>query len=228
MKGMNDIMHQLERLRNPANVEGMKRFGVIPANGKAFGLSTPELRNIAKSYKKDTDLALNLWAEGYHETLLLATLIADPKQFASDRADAWTHDFGSWDICDAACFNLFRYLPFADDKVFLYAPSEKEYVRRTAFSLIAGMCFSAKKAPDNQFLAYLPLVEQYADDDRNFVKKSVNWALRQIGKKNKNLYEPALLLARKLAAANNKTVRWIGKDAVRELENPKIIARIKR
>ena len=211
------IIAHFETLRDTKNVAGMERYGII-TQGKAFGIPASELNKLGKVYKNNQPLAEALWNTGYHEARRLATLISDTKQFSSELMDKWVSEVYSWDICDSACFHTFRYLPFANEKIFQYAPSESEFVRRTAFSLIAGLCISAKKAPDEQFLNYLPLIEQYSHDSRNFVRKAVNWALRQIGKKNENLLHPALELAEKLATSSDKTTAWIGKDAARELK----------
>jgi 3-methyladenine DNA glycosylase AlkD len=216
-----EILEQMEALRDTKNIAGMERYGII-TKGKAFGIPAPELKKMQKIYRKNQPLAEELWKTGYHEAMRLATLISEPKKFPPELMDKWVSGFYSWDICDSAVFHTFRYLPFAGEKILQYAHCEEEFVRRTAFSLIAGLAVGDKKAPDEQFLNYLPLIEQYATDSRNFVKKAVNWALRQIGKRNKNLHQPALDLAEKLAAYTDKTAVWVGKDAVRELMKEKI------
>ncbi|MDL2254688.1 DNA alkylation repair protein [Bacteroidales bacterium OttesenSCG-928-J16] len=223
---VNEIVALLEPLRDSKNVAGMERFGIV-TDGKAFGVATPELQKIAKMYRNDHDLAVALWETGYHELRKMAPMTADKNRFTPQLMDQWTREFASWDICDGACSYLFRYLPFANEKVFEYAVSEEEFVRRTAFSLIAEMAVVDKKGANEKYLAYLPLIEKYATDPRNFVKKAVNWALRQIGKKNKTLYASALEMAERLAASEDKTAQWIGKDALRELRDEKIIGRIK-
>jgi len=215
-KEIQNIIARMEALRDTKNVAGMERYGIV-TQGKAFGIPASELNKMKKLYKNNQPLAEALWETGYHEARRLATLITDKKQFSPELMDRWVSELYSWDICDSACFHTFRYLPFADEKIFQYAASESEFVRRTAFSLIAGLAVNAKKAPDEQFLNYLPLIERYSHDSRNFVRKAVNWALRQIGKKNANLLFPALALAGKLSASADKTAAWIGKDAVREL-----------
>ena len=225
MKELNDILAQIKSLANPANVEGMKRFGVKV--GECYGVSMPQLRAMAKPYKNSTPLAKALWKKGWHETKILATLVANHKDFDEAAMNEWTQEFDSWDICDQACFNLFRYLPFALRKIGEYAADEREFVRRTAFSLIAGLAIGNKTLDDKTFLPHLKLVEKHAADERNFVRKAVNWALRQIGKRNMALREKALALSEKLAASDDKTARWIGKDALRELQSEKIAARIK-
>ena len=223
---VNEIIFQLEELRDTKNISGMEHYGIV-TKGNAFGVPATDLNRIAKKYKYNQKLAEALWETGFHEAKKLAALIADKKEFSPELMDKWTSEFYSWDICDNACSHIFRDLPFAYDKVFEYAASDEEYIRRTAFSLIAALTVSGKKSPDEKFLPYLPLIEHYAGDDRNFVKKAVNWALRQIGKKSKGLYPHALALAEKLASSENKSAAWIGKDAVKELKSEKIKARIK-
>jgi 3-methyladenine DNA glycosylase AlkD len=140
--------------------------------------------------------------------------------------DSWAAEFNSWDLCDQACMKLFARTPFVAEKVARWAKDKREFVRRAAFATIAGYTVAAKKAPDDEFLPFLALIEAHANDPRNFVKKAVNWALRQIGKRNKALHAPALALAKKLSASHDKTARWIGRDAVRELSDPKQLARV--
>ncbi len=227
MTALDEVLTQFESLRNSKNIAGMARFGIKVTEQDAFGISVVNLRKIAKPYKKNQALAEALWQTGWHEARVMASMVADPAVFSGELTDQWTRDFDSWDTCDQCCMNLFRHLPFAYDKIREYAPSDEEFIRRTAFSLIAGLAIGDKKQPDNTFEAFLPLIERYSTDDRNFVRKAVNWALRGIGKRSKMLYPKALELSEKLAAADNKTARWIGKDAYRELINPKIIMRIK-
>ncbi len=221
-----NILSEFALLRNSKNIEGMKRFGIVA--DKAFGIPTPTLRNMAKKYKGDHELAIALWNSGYHEARRLAALVADPKQTTSELMDAWVQEFYSWDICDSACFDLFRKLPLAYSKIEIYADDEREFVKRTAFSLMAGLAINDKKTPDTQFEPYFNLIIQASTDERNFVKKAVNWALRQIGKRSLHLHKQALDIAKQLAQSDNKTARWIGMDAARELSSEKIIQRIKK
>jgi len=176
------------------------------------------LRDLAKPHRHDHALAFALWAQPIHEAQLLAVLTADPQQFTPDLMDAWITDFDTWDICDQACLNVFRRTPYAFDKVTAWADREPEFERRAAFALVATLGVHAKKEPDATFLALLPLIDQAADDHRNFVKKAVNWALRQIGKRrSETLLSAALDLAEDLSTRESKSARWIGKDALREL-----------
>ena len=205
----------------------MARFGIRVTEKNAFGISVVQLRKIAKSYHKNQPLAEALWKTGWHEARIIASMVADKDKFTPKLMDKWVQDLDSWDTCDQCCVNIFRELSYAYDKIYEYAPSEEEFVRRTAFSLIATLAVGDKTQSDNVFIDLLKLIEQYASDERNFVRKAVNWALRGIGKRNRGLYPKALKLAEKLSQSENKTARWVGKDACRELANPKIIARIK-
>ena len=228
MKEVEEILETFEQMRNTKNIAGMARFGIRVSERDAFGISVVHLRKIAKSYKKNQPLAEALWKTGWHEAQLIASMIADKSKFTPKLMDKWVKDFDSWDTCDQCCVNIFRELPYAYDKIYEYAPSEKEFVRRTAFSLIAVLAVGDKIQSDKTFIDLLKLIEQYATDERNFVRKAVNWALRGIGKRNLNLHPKALKLAEQLSQSADKTARWVGKDAYRELSNPKIIERIKQ
>ena len=161
-----------------------------------------------------------------HEARILAALVDDPKLVTRKQMDAWAAEFNSWDLCDQACMKLFAKTPHAAEMIAKWARDEREFVRRAAFATIAGYAVSAKDAADEEFLPFLALIETHATDSRNFVKKAVNWALRQIGKRSMALHRPALALAKKLAASDDKTARWIGKDAVKELTDPKTLERL--
>ncbi|MDR0295390.1 MAG: DNA alkylation repair protein [Prevotellaceae bacterium] len=227
MKEIDDILSKFEQMRNNKNIVGMARFGIRVTEKDAFGVSVVLLRKMAKAYKKNQPLAEALWKTGWHEAQLIASMIADKHKFTPKLMDKWVKDFDSWDTCDQCCVNIFRELPYAYDKIYEYAPSEEEFVRRTAFSLIATLAVGDKIQIDKIFIDLLKLIEQYATDERNFVRKAVNWALRGIGKRNLNLHLKALKLAERLSQSADKTARWIGKDAYRELTNSKIIGRIK-
>ncbi|MGL5913020.1 MAG: DNA alkylation repair protein [Bacteroidales bacterium] len=225
MQELNTILAQLKALENPVNVLGMRRFGIAATN--AFGVTMPQVRAIAKQYKNNTLLAKELWRTNIHEARILAPIIASKGDFDEQTMDEWTYDFNSWDTCDQACGNLFRYLPFVHKKITEYAKSDLEFVRRTAFALLAGIAVKSKQLKDEDFAPYFSLIEEYATDERNYVCKAVNWALRQMGKRSKVLRYQAVELATILANDADKTARWIGKDALRELQNPMVIERIK-
>lgn len=219
------VLAELKALGSEENRAGMARFGINIE--KAYGVSMASSRPLARKYKRQHDLAAELWASGIHEARILAALIDDPKLVTPKQMDTWAADFDSWDLCDQACMKLFATTPYVAEKVAKWAKDKREFVRRAAFATIAGYAVGAKQAPDSELLPFLTIIETYATDERNFVKKAVNWALRQIGKRSKALHAPALKLATKLAASDDKAARWIGKDAVKELTDPVQIARIK-
>lgn len=220
------VLAELKSLGSEEGHAGMARFGINTEN--AFGVSMAAARPLARKYRRQHDLAAGLWATGIHEARILAALIDDPKLVTRRQMDAWAADFNSWDLCDQACMKLFAKTPYVAEKAAKWAKDKREFVRRAAFATIAGYAVSAKKAADEEFLPFLRLIEENASDPRNFVKKAVNWALRQIGKRSPKLHGPALALAQRLAASNDRTARWIGKNATKELSDPKQIARLAR
>ena len=220
------IIKELKSLSNPENVAGMARFGISPY--KTFGISIPELRRIAKMAGKNHSLALDLWKSGYHEARIIASLIDEPEKVTPGQMDKWTGDFDSWDICDQCCSNLFDKTPYACDKIKKWSSSKKEFVKRAAFALLAVMAVHDKKAEDKVFVKFLPLIKRESTDERNFVRKAVNWALRSIGKRNMALRKEALKLSREIYKIDSKTTKWIASDAIRELESRNIIGRIKK
>jgi 3-methyladenine DNA glycosylase AlkD len=197
-------------------LDGMNRFGVD--NSKALGVSLPNLRKVAKSFKKDHQLALELWVTGIHECRVLASLVDDPKLVTPEQMDSWVADFYSWDVCDQVCGNLFDKTEFAIDKALEWSNSEKEYIKRAGFVLMAEFAVHDKKASDETFILFFPVIEREAWDDRNFVKKAVNWALRQIGKRNRNLGKAAKECALRIAQQESKAAKWIARDALAEFE----------
>jgi len=219
------IIAELKSMANPRNVEGMARFGINAEN--TLGISVVAVRKLAKPYRRDHELALRLWETGIHEARILATVIDDPAQVTPDQMESWAAAFNSWDVVDQACGNLFAKTPQAYDKVRAWSKRDEEFVKRAAFSLIATLAVHDKKASTTDLEAFYPLIRAAAIDERNFVKKAVNWALRQIGKRNRALNASALKLAHDLAESDSKSARWVGKDAIRELESEKTRARLK-
>lgn len=214
---LEEIISQLKALAVPDNISGMARFGINPNN--TLGVSMPNIRQLGKR-KKNHDLALALWDTGIHEARILASIIDQPALLTSEQMDAWTADFDSWDVCDQVCGNLYSRSPLVVEKALFWAKSDQEFVKRAGFALMAYIAVHGKKVPDAVFIQFLGTIESSAEDDRNFVKKAVNWALRQIGKRGSSLYQPALEVSRRLAQSTNTTARWIGMDAVKELEAP--------
>jgi 3-methyladenine DNA glycosylase AlkD len=213
--GVQIIIDELKQLAEPSYLKGMQRFGID--NTAALGVRLPHIRKLARIIKKDHELALGLWDTGIHEARILATIIADPKQVSSELIDKWTHDFYSWDICDQACGNLFVYTPFALSKVMEYSTSNHEFVKRAAFVLMAEYAVHQKKAPNEIFTAFLPVIEREAWDERNFVKKAINWALRQIGKRNNILKLLAIETANKILLQPTRAAKWIAGNTLNEL-----------
>jgi 3-methyladenine DNA glycosylase AlkD len=213
---LEQVLTQLDQFASPENAAGMARFGIRGA--RVLGVSVKDLRTLARPYKKDHALALALWATGIHEARILATIIADPKQVTEEQMESWVLDFDSWDICDQCCMNLFDKTPFAWQKALAWSARDAEFVRRAGFALMATLAVHDKHATDEQFEPFFTCIREQSTDDRNFVKKAVNWALRQIGKRNATLRSRALAVARDLAESDARPARWIGKDAVKELE----------
>jgi 3-methyladenine DNA glycosylase AlkD len=218
------VLTELSALGSEAGRAGMARFGINAVH--AYGVSMTAMRPLERRLRRNHPLALELWATGVHEARILAALIDDPKKVTPQQMDSWAADFNSWDLCDQACMKLFAKTPFVAEEAAKWAKDEREFVRRAAFAMIAGYAVAARKAPDAEFLPFLDIIEAHATDERNFVRKAVNWALRQIGKRSPALHGPALALAKRLAASTDKTARWIGRDAVKELSDPTQIARL--
>jgi 3-methyladenine DNA glycosylase AlkD len=221
-----EVIKQLKLMSNQKNVEGMARYGINPHNN--LGISIYNLRPLAKEIGKDHELALKLWKSGIHDARLLAVFIDDPMQLTSKQMDSWAEDFDSWDVCDQACTSLFDTSSYAWKKVFEWAKRDEEFVKRASFSLIAGLAVHDKKTEDSKFEGVLSIIKKESTDDRNYVKKAVNWALRNIGKRNYNLNKKAIETAKEIQKINSKSAKWIANDAIRELTNEKVQKRIKK
>ncbi len=219
----NQIIQEFEELSDADFAQKMKKFGVTYI--KSYGLRLPQIRKIAKQCGKDHDLASKLWNHGYHETYLLATMVEEPQKIDSMQLDGWVSTFYSWDLVDQACINLLRFIPEAIDNIFIWAEAEEEFVKRTAFSLIAVLAVHNK---DSDFDKYFEIIREGSKDNRNFVKKSVNWALRQIGKSNKENNKKALELAYEILEIDNKASKWVARGAIRELESEKVQSKFKK
>ena len=221
-----EIIKELESLSNPEDVEGMARFGI--KTKKAYGVRMPELRRMARETGKNHELAEKLWKHGYSETKIMASMIDDPQIVTEEQMENWVVEFDSWDICDQCCMNLFRKTPFAYKKVYEWSEREEEFVKRAAFTLIATLAVHDKKVDDSEFEKFFPIIIRESTDDRNFVKKAVNWALRQIGKRSLNLNKKSIIIAEKINKENFKSAKWIAKDALRELKSEKIQEKLKK
>ena len=211
-------------MANPEAVKGMSRFGINPEN--TYGVSIPNLRKIAKESGKNHVLAQELWASGIHEAKILASMIDDPKEVIEEQMEVWVRGFDSWDVCDQVCMNLFDKVPLAWQKVSEWAEREEEFVKRAAFALIACFAWHDKTAADEEFIRFLPIIIKGATDERNFVKKAVNWALRHIGKRNPNLNAAAIETAEEIKKLDSKAARWIASDAIRELTGEAVRKRL--
>lgn len=217
---MNDcefIIAELKSMADPVHRQKMLRFGI--ENTHALGVSMPKVRALAKQIRKNQALSLQLWEAGIHEARILATIIGDHKLVTGQQIDDWANDFASWDVCDQACGNLFVKTPYFKPKIFEYTKSEKEFVKRTGFVLMAEGAVHLKKEPDETFLEFFPIIEREAWDTRNFVKKAANWALRQMGKRSSFLYGHAIVAAENILAQQNKKANWLALDALRELRS---------
>jgi 3-methyladenine DNA glycosylase AlkD len=213
------VLDMLRAKADPQALRSLERFAVTTR--EAIGVKTGDIRAVGKTTGRNHRLADQLWRTGIYEAQLLAAFVAVPAELTEKQIEKWCHGFDNWAVCDTHCTQLFVKTPFAWGKVPEWSTSDREFVKRAAFSLLAGLAVHDKKAHDELFIDALPWIEQAADDDRNFVKKAVNWSLRQIGKRNESLCRPALELAEQLAQSSNPASRWIGRDAVRELSQPR-------
>jgi len=210
---------------DPKAVEGMARFGIQSSN--SFGVSVPKLRTLAREVGRDHLLALKLWETGLHDARLLATMVDIPEEVTVDQMDKWVRDFDSWDVVDGSCGNLFDKTPFAVSKAKEWCKRDEEFVKRAGFVLMAELAVHDKEAKDKVFLDFLPLIIGGASDRRNFVKKAVNWALRQIGKRNLRLNKAAISTALKIQKMESGAAKWVASDALRELKSSQVLKRLR-
>lgn len=222
----NEVLKWLAKKGTHRYKEGLARYGIVAP--KAFGVPVGTMLRFAKQHGKDHGLASELWKSGWYEARMLAAMLDDPKQVTRKQMNAWAAEFDNWGICDTVCWHLFDYTPFAWEKARQWSTSRKEFVKRAAFAMMAGQAGHNKTASDAQFLALLPLIEEGARDDRNFVKKGVNWALRRIGGRSPALHAAAIALARRLTESDEPSCRWVGKDALRDLSRATVRARVVR
>lgn len=220
-----NIIASLKKKGNRKNLEGMARFGINTEH--ALGVGMIPLRDLAKTIKINSVLAKELWASGLHEARILASLIEDPDEVTESQMDDWVKEFNSWDICDQCCMNLFRKTKHAHKKAHEWARREEEYVKRAGFALMATLSVHDKKADNAVIEKFLKPIIEASGDERNFVKKAVNWALRHVGKRNMELRLKALEAAEEILRLNTRPGNWIAKDAIKELNDKKIIKRIK-
>jgi 3-methyladenine DNA glycosylase AlkD len=219
-----EVLNALKKLGDPRNVAGMARFGIRPA--VALGVPKPALRKLARDLGQDRDLAQELWGSGVHEARVLASMVDDPAEVTADQMEAWANDFDNWDICDQCCLNLFWRSRSAYEKAEEWSADGREFVKRAGFVLMACLAIHDKKASDRKFERFLSNIRREAADGRNFVRKAVNWALRQIGKRNASLRLKAIEVALELQQAESKSAKWIGSDALRELSSDAVQRRV--
>lgn len=224
MKTIEEVIKSLKSLADTKNLESMAKFGIDTKT--ALGIALPTLRKMAKEIDIDHKLALQLWDSNIHEAQVLASMIDDPKQVTEKQMEKWVKGFHSWDQCDQVCGNLFDKTSFAHDKAKEWSTRKDEFEKRAGFVLMATLSLHDKHAADRNFIQFFPLIKKESTDDRNYVKKAVNWALRQIGKRNLLLHEKAIYVAGQIQEIDSKTAKWIASDAIRELKDKKIIKRL--
>jgi 3-methyladenine DNA glycosylase AlkD len=221
-----DVVRTLERMGNRSRLEGMARFGID--TGRAVGVTVNELRRFGRDLGHDHELAAALWASGVHEARLLASLVDEPDMVSEAQMEAWVAELDSWDVCDGVCSNLFDRTPFALDKGVEWSGREPEFEKRAAFALMASAAVHRKDLPDAAFASLLPVIRAQATDERNYVKKAVSWALRQIGKRSSGLNPLAIRTAEQIERIDSRAARWVARDAMRELRSDAVQARLRK
>ena len=225
MATVDEVMEQLKSKAKIDQLQGMARFAIV--GDQRLGVSVPDMRKIAKDIGKDHQLALDLWETGVPEGMIVAGMIAEPEKLTEQQMEHWVVDINSWDICDQVCMNLFEKTPLAEKKIYEWSLREEEFVKRASYALIACLAWHDKEASDEAFTQYFPVIMVGATDERNFVKKAVNWALRNIGKRNQALNKEAIEVAKEIQGIDSKSARWIASNAIRELESEKVQDRLR-
>ena len=225
MTSVEEVLEKLRAKAQPGQLEGMARYGMTVE--KRLGIKIPELRRLAKEIGRDHQLALALWETGVAEAMILASMIDIPEEVSQAQMEAWVADFDSWDVCDQVCMNLFEKTPFAWDKIREWAEREEEFVKRAAFALIACLAWHDKAADDEAFIELIPVIKAGATDGRNYVKKAVSWALRNIGKRNLALNEAAIRVAEELREVDSQVARWVASDVIRDVTREKVQAKLR-
>jgi len=226
MASVKDVLDKLQSKAQPEQLKGMAKYGMTVE--QRLGVSVPDMRKLAKEIGRDHKLALDLWRTGIAEARIVAAMVGDPDKLTEEQMENWVKGINSWDVCDQVCMNLFEKNQLAWKKIVDWSERKEEFVKRTAFSLIACLAWHDKKASDERFIELLPVIIRGATDERNFVKKAVNWALRNIGKRNLNLNEAAINTAKEIKRLDSKAARWVASDAIRELESDAIQSRLRR
>ncbi len=224
MERVDEIVQQLNGMADPSRLPGMARYGI--GTDRALGITVTELRVLARTIGRDHDLAAALWGTQIHEARMLATLIDDPSRVTEAQAEAWVRDLSSWDLCDGLCGNLLDRTPFAFNKAIEWSARDEEFVKRAGFALMAWTAVHRKDVEDERFAAFLPIIRAQATDDRNYVKKAVSWALRQIGKRSPMLHRASIGTAEEIQRVDSRAARWIGRDVLRELTSDAVRERL--
>lgn len=226
MISIDDVLNMLKKKARPDQLNGMARYGIVV--DRRLGVSIPELRKIAKELGKDHKLALNLWKTNIPDAQILAGMIDDPDKVTEKQMENWVKDINSWDVCDQVCSNLFEKTPLAWKKIHEWSKRYEEFIKRAVYALIACLAWHDKEADNMKFVKLLPVIEFGATDERNYVKKAVNWALRNIGKRNRKLNKAAINTANKIGHKNSKAAKWVASDAIRELTSDAVKKRLKK
>ena len=225
MTSVEEVLETLRAKAQPDQLEGMARYGMTVE--KRLGVKIPELRRLAKEIGPDHHLALALWETGVAEAMILASMIDIPEDVGQAQMEAWVVDFDSWDVCDQVCMNLFDKTSLAWDKIREWAEREEEFVKRAAFALIACLAWHDKEADDEAFIALMPMMKAGATDGRNYVKKAVSWALRNVGKRNLALNQAAIRAAEELGKMDSRAARWVASDVMRDVTREKVQAKLR-
>lgn len=226
MASVKEVLERLRAKARPNQLEGMARYGMTAE--RRLGVSIPDLRRAARELGKDHRLAIQLWETRIPEARILAGMIDEPEKLSETQMENWVRGINSWDVCDQVCMNLFEKSPLAWKKIHDWSERKEEYVKRTAFALIACLAWHDKDAEDEKFIKLLPVIRRGATDERNFVRKAVNWALRNIGKRNTSLNKAAIKTAKEILKIDSNVARWIAMDATKELQNEAVQRRLRK
>jgi len=226
MASVKEVLERLRAKARPNQLEGMARYGMTAE--RRLGVSIPDLRRAARELGKDHRLAIQLWETRIPEARILAGMIDEPEKLSETQMENWVRGINSWDVCDQVCMNLFEKSPLAWKKIHDWSERKEEYVKRTAFALIACLAWHDKDAEDEKFIKLLPVIRRGATDERNFVRKAVNWALRNIGKRNTSLNKAAIKTAKEILQIDSNVARWIAMDAIKELQNEAVQRRLRK
>ena len=219
------VISRLKKYANPKAVEGMRRFGITAE--KLLGVSIPNIRKLAKEIGTNHELALKLWSPKSREYRILSCMIDDANLVSEEQLEKMVMDFDSWEVCDQCCINLLKDLDSPHERAIKWSKREEEFVKRAGYVMMAVLAVHDKKSPDSVFEQFFKDIVRGSTDERNFVKKAVNWAIRQIGKRNIGLNQKCIKLSKELLETDSKSAKWIAKDAIKELTDEKIQKRIK-